>query len=50
MFTILDQTKQVKIQWLQDTNESNVDNLNNLDVKLVLMNLKQTVRIRISET
>jgi hypothetical protein len=29
---------------------SNVDNLNNLDVQLVLMKCKQTVRIRISET
>jgi hypothetical protein len=26
----LDQQKQVKMQWLQDQNQSNVDNLNNL--------------------
>ena len=26
----LDQTKRVKMQWLQDPNQSNVDNLNNV--------------------
>ena len=26
----LDQRKQAKMQWLQDTNQSNVDNLNNV--------------------
>jgi hypothetical protein len=26
----LDQRKQAKVQWLQDPNESNVDNLNNI--------------------
>ena len=28
--TFLDQRKQVKMQWLQDPNQSNVDNLNNV--------------------
>jgi len=31
----LDQTKQAKIQWLQDTNQSSIDNTNIFDVKLV---------------
>jgi len=30
MFTVLDQRKQVKMQWLQDPNQSDVDNLNNV--------------------
>ena len=29
-FTFLDQRKQAKIQWLQDSNQSNLDNLNNV--------------------
>jgi hypothetical protein len=50
------------MQWLQNPNESNVDNLNNVRraasrhfrkkkeyLKLKLMNSKQTVRTRISE-
>jgi uncharacterized NAD(P)/FAD-binding protein YdhS len=28
--TFLDQRKQAKMQWLQNTNQSNVDNLNNV--------------------
>jgi len=31
----LDQRKQVKMQWLQDPNQSNVDNINNVRHKLV---------------
>jgi hypothetical protein len=60
----LDQRKQAKMQWLQNPNQSNVENLNNVRreairhfrnkkkeyLKLKLMNLKQTVRTRISET
>jgi len=30
MFTFLDQRKQAKVQWLQDPNQSSVDNLNNV--------------------
>ena len=30
MFRFLDQMKQAKMQWLQDPNQSNVDNLNNV--------------------
>ena len=30
MFTILYQRKLTKIQWLQDPNQSNIDNLNNM--------------------
>jgi len=30
MFTTLDKRKQTKLQWLQDSNQSNVDNLNNV--------------------
>jgi len=30
MFTVLDQRKQAKIQGLKDTNQSHVDNLNNV--------------------
>jgi len=30
MFRIFNQRKQVKIQWLQDPNQSSVDNLNNI--------------------
>jgi hypothetical protein len=30
MFTILYQRKQAKVQWLQDPDESNIDNLNNI--------------------
>jgi len=30
MFTILDQRKQAKKQWLQDPNHSNIDALNNV--------------------
>jgi hypothetical protein len=30
IFTILDQRKQAKTQWLQDPNQSDVDNLKNL--------------------
>jgi len=59
MFTFLDQGKQVKMQWLQDPNQSNVHNLNSVrrvklvDIsgtkrrniwKLKLMTLKLTVR------
>jgi hypothetical protein len=55
----LDQRKQAKMQWLHTPNQSNVDNLNNARRegtkrrnirKLKLMNLKQTIRTRISET
>jgi hypothetical protein len=58
--------KQAKMQWLQNPNQSNVDNPNNVKRaasrhfrggkkrrnigKLKLMKLKQTVRTRISET
>ena len=30
MFVFLDQRKQAKMQWLQDPNQSNVNNLNNV--------------------
>ena len=30
MFTFLDQREQVKVQWVQDPNQSNVDNLNSV--------------------
>jgi hypothetical protein len=30
MFRIFNQRKQIKIRWLQDPNQSNVDNLNNV--------------------
>ena len=30
MLAVLDQRKQAKIQWLQDPNQSNIDNLNNV--------------------
>ena len=50
----LDQRKQAKVQWLNDPNQSNVDNLNSVEWNLVdisgtkkklkLMNLKLTVR------
>jgi len=30
MFTFLEQTKQVKMQWVQDPNHSNVDKLKNV--------------------
>jgi hypothetical protein len=30
MFTFLDQRKQAKMQWLQDQNQSSVDNINNV--------------------
>jgi hypothetical protein len=30
MFTVLDQRKQAKMQWLQDPNQSTIDNLNNI--------------------
>jgi hypothetical protein len=30
MFTIFNRRKQVRIQWLQDPNQSNVDNINNV--------------------
>ena len=33
MFMDLDQKKQAKMQWLQDPNQRNVDNLNNLHIK-----------------
>jgi methionyl-tRNA synthetase len=62
--TFLDQRKQAKMQCLQNPNQINVDNLDNVRreakihfrnkkkeyLKLKLMNLKQTVRTRISET
>ena len=28
MFTVLDERKQAKLQWVQDPSQSNVDNLN----------------------
>ena len=31
MFMFLDQRKQAKMQWLQDPNQSNVDNLNSIN-------------------
>jgi len=51
------------MQWLQDQNKSNVDNLNNVNrevskhfrnkiiniFKLKLMNLKQAIRLNVSE-
>jgi hypothetical protein len=53
----LHQTKQAKVQWVQDQNQGNVDNLNNVRRadsrhfmnkrnirKIKLMNLKLTVR------
>jgi hypothetical protein len=30
MFTFLEQRKQAKMQWLRDSNQNNVDNLNNV--------------------
>jgi len=30
VYIFLDQRKQAKMQWLQDPNQSNVDNLNNV--------------------
>jgi hypothetical protein len=30
MFAFLDDKKQAKMQWLQDPNQSNLDNLNNV--------------------
>jgi len=30
MFRLLDQRKQAKMQWVQDPNQSNVNNLNNV--------------------
>jgi hypothetical protein len=30
MFTVLDQRRQAKMQWLQDPNQSTIDNLNNV--------------------
>jgi hypothetical protein len=30
MFKFLDKRKQAKMQWVQDPNQSNVDNLNNV--------------------
>jgi hypothetical protein len=60
----LDQRKHAKLQWLQNPNQSNVDNVNNISHeladlsgtkrknvrKLKLMTLKLTVRTRMSET
>jgi hypothetical protein len=60
----LDQRKQAKMQWLQNPNQSNAGNLsivrreasrdfrnkNKGYLKVKLMNLKQTVRTRISDT
>jgi hypothetical protein len=30
MLGVLDEKKQAKVQWLQDTSQSNVENLNNV--------------------
>jgi DNA anti-recombination protein RmuC len=55
--------KQAKIQWLKNPNQSNEDNMNNIrheasrhfrnkkkEYLKAIMNFKQTVRTRISET
>jgi hypothetical protein len=61
---LLNQSKQVKLQWLQDPSEINGDNLKNVRcetsryfrnkggniLKTNFMSLQQTVRTRISET
>ena len=59
----LDQRKQAKIQWLQNPNQSNVDNLNNVKceasrhfrnirkyTKAKIDDLENKVRSKISET
>jgi len=51
-FGILDQRKQAKIQWIQDPNQSNVDNLNNVrrDASRHFRNKKKVyLRARIEE-
>jgi len=30
VFSFLDQSKQAKLQWVQDPSQSNIDNLNNV--------------------
>jgi hypothetical protein len=42
-WSILDQRKQAKIQWIQDTSQSNVENLNNVrrDASRHFMNKKK---------
>jgi hypothetical protein len=61
---LLDQRKQVKLQWLQDPSEINGDNLNNAKPEVILhfrskkreylkdklMSLQLTVRTRTSDT
>jgi len=63
LIAFLYKRKQAKMQWLQDPNQSNVDNLNNVRrkasryfrkkrniLKLKLMNLKLPVRSTLSES
>jgi len=45
---ILDQRKRAKIQWMQDPSQSNVDNLNNVQI-MKLADISGTKR-RISES
>ena len=40
-YDFLDQRKQVKVQWLQDPNKSNVDNQNNIRQELVDISRKK---------
>jgi len=43
MFTILDQRKQAKKQWLQDPNQSNIDDLNNIRREMGLQEVGRVV-------
>jgi hypothetical protein len=48
----LDQRKQVKMQWLQDPNQSNVDNLNNVRheaSRYFINKIKEYLKAKINE-
>jgi hypothetical protein len=47
----LDQRKQAKVQWVQDSNQSNTDNLNNVsrNVRRHLREKKKNLKVKINE-